>query len=140
MNTVVENTSALKNIETFGAGVIALLFVFVLLGVLLWQGIPLLRTIGTSIVKAVEDMGAVMATLNKTMLDTQAASNAAMVALEKRVQAMELKLDYHIDTAGRIETQVNTLGVNTSEIKERVRGCANQREMTLRAREEDKLG
>lgn len=136
---VAENTSALKNIETFGAGVVALLFVFGILWILLKEGIPALKAVASSLVEAIDKMAVTMDTLNKTMITQQAASVAAINSLEKRVLSMEQRLESHIDTACRIESRIETVGITTTEIKERVRSCGNQRENNTRTRKGDTL-
>ena len=119
----VENTQALKNLETFGAGLVALLFVFVLLFFLMKEGVPAFKAAARSIVEAVNKMGDTMDRLNETMVAQQAASIASINALEKRILSMEQRLDTHIDTACRIESRVDNAGVSLAEIKERVRNC-----------------
>ena len=119
----VENTEALKNLETFGAGLVALLFVFAFLFFLMKEGVPAFKAAAKSIVEAVDRMGDTMEMLNKTMVAQQQASVASINALEKRILSMEQRLDTHIDTACRIESRVDTAGVTLAEIKERVRSC-----------------
>ena len=119
----VENTQALRNLETFGAGLVALLFVFVLLFFLMKEGVPAFKAAARSIVDAVNRMGDTMDRLNETMVAQQAASIASINALEKRILSMEQRLDTHIDTACRIESRVDSAGVSLAEIKERVRNC-----------------
>lgn len=139
VSQVAENTGALKTIETFGAGLVALLFIFIILFVLLKEGIPGLKALAASFIEAIDKMAETMTALDKTMVATQAASNAAMAALDKRIQAMELRLESHIETAVRIEGQVNTVCTTATEIKERVRSCGNQRELNTRTRKGDTL-
>lgn len=119
----VENTQALRNLETFGAGLVALLFVFALLFFLMKEGVPAFKMAAKSIVDAVEKMGDTMDRLNDTMVAQQAASIASINALEKRILSMEQRLDTHIETACRIEGRIDTVGIVTTEIKERVRNC-----------------
>ena len=119
----VENTEALRNLETFGAGLVALLFVFAILFFLLKEGIPAFKAAAKSIVEAVDRMGDTMEMLNKTMVAQQQASVASINALEKRILSMEQRLESHIDTACRIESRVDNVGIVATEIKERVRNC-----------------
>lgn len=119
----VENTAALRNLETFGAGLVALLFVFAILFFLLKEGIPAFKAAAKSIVEAVDRMGDTMEMLNKTMVAQQQASVASINALEKRILSMEQRLESHIDTACRIESRVDNVGIVATEIKERVRNC-----------------
>ena len=119
----VENTEALRNLETFGAGLVALLFVFAFLFFLMKEGVPAFKAAAKSIVEAVDRMGDTMEMLNKTMVAQQQASVAAINALEKRILSMEQRLDTHIDMACRIESRVDNAGVYLAEIKERVRNC-----------------
>ena len=97
----VENTQALRNLETFGAGLVALLFVFVLLFFLMKEGVPAFKAAARSIVEAVNKIGDTMDRLNETMVAQQAPSVASINALEKRILSMEQRLDTHIDTACR---------------------------------------
>lgn len=119
----VENTEALKNLETFGAGLVALLFVFAFLYFLMKEGVPAFKAAAKSIVEAVDRMGDTMEMLNKTMVAQQQASVASINALEKRILSMEQRLETHIDTACRIESRVDNVGIVATEIKERVRNC-----------------
>ena len=119
----VENTEALRNLETFGAGLVALLFVFAFLFFLMKEGVPAFKAAAKSIVEAVDRMGDTMEMLNKTMVAQQQASVASINALEKRILSMEQRLESHIDTACRIESRVDNVGIVATEIKERVRNC-----------------
>lgn len=129
-----------NSIVTLGAGIVALVFIFGFLFIMVKEFIPAFKAGVASLIEMMDKMASTLAALNKTMLETQAANTAALERLKQEVSALAIKLDYHIDMAGRIEGQVTTLGVSTSEIKERVRSCALSRDPGTRGRKEDKFG
>ena len=133
---VVDNTSALRTLETFGAGLIALLFIFGMLWIFLKEGVPAVKAMAASFITAIDKMSVTLTQLDKTMELTQEASVAAIAAIDKRVQHMELRLESHIEAFSRIESQVSCVSTNTTEIKERVRNCgiARDRDSSSRTR------
>jgi len=131
---IIDNTGALQQIETFGAGVIALGIIFAIVFFVIKEFIPALKSVGDTLSKAVQALGSAIDVLNKTMSDMQAASTASINSLERQVSKMETKLDYHVANVDRMELQVNSLLANTTEIKERVRNCTNTRETSARTR------
>jgi len=127
-----------NNIVTLGAGITALIFIFGFLYLLLKEGVPALKTVAASIISAIEKMSETMDALNRTMVTQQEASIAAINSLERRVLSMEQRLGTHVETACRIESKVDTVGITAIEIKERVRNCTGIREPGARSRREDK--
>ena len=122
-----ETTTGLANdIVTLGAGVIALAFIFGFIALFAKEGIPAFKKGITAIIDVMNKMSMALDALNKTMAQTQVANTAALEALKQHICSLELKLDYHIESAERIETQVNTAHTTIAEIRERVRSCGLQ--------------
>ena len=122
-----ETTTGLANdIVTLGAGVVALAFIFGFIVLFAKEGVPALKNGIAAIIDVMNKMSTALDSLNKTMVQTQAANTAALEALKQHIASLELKLDYHIESAERIETRVNTAHTNIAEIRERVRSCGLQ--------------
>ena len=122
-----ETTTGLANdIVTLGAGVVALAFIFGFIALFAKEGIPAFKNGVAAIIDVMDKMSTALDSLNKTMVQTQAANTAALEALKQHICSLELKLDYHIESAERIETRVNTAHTNIAEIRERVRSCGLQ--------------
>lgn len=135
--SALQDTGLANDIVTFGAGVVALVFFFAILYMIIREGIPAFKTGVAAIIQVVDKMSNSLDNLNQTMAKTQSANTAALEALKQQVNALEIKLDYHIDTAERIDNKVATLHTNTSEIRERVRNCGISRDPSMRTREGD---
>ena len=134
---IIENTSVLQQITTFGAGVVALAMIFGIVFFVIKELIPALKTVGETLSKAVESLEVSISILNKTMNEMQKASTASLNSLGLQINRLEVKLDYHVENVSKIEHQVTTLIAGNTEIRERVRNCGNGREPSLRTRQED---
>ena len=96
-------TTALQAITTYGAGVISLAIIFAIILIVIKEFIPALKNIGETLAKTVLALGKSIDVLNETMLEMQRASCTAINALEKKINTLETKFDYHIKMAERIE-------------------------------------
>lgn len=122
-----ETTTGLANdIVTLGAGAVALAIIFGFIVLFAKEGIPAFKKGISAIIDVMDKMSTALDSLNKTMVQTQAANTAALEALKQQVCSLELKLDYHIDAADRIENRISTTHTNIAEIRERVRSCGLQ--------------
>ena len=131
---IIENTSTLQQITTFGAGVVALAMIFGIVFFVIKELIPALKTVGETLSKAVESLEVSISMLNKTMLEMQKSSAASINSLEKQICRMETKLDYHVENVEKIEHQVSSVISTITEIKERVRNCTGTRDNSTRSR------
>lgn len=126
-----------SNIVTLGAGVVALIFIFGFLFLMIREFIPAFKAGVAAMVDMMDKMSTTLETLNKTMVSTQANTTAALEEVKREVASQGLKLNYHIEMAGRIENQLSTIGLQVTQVQERVRNCTGNRPVTSRTRKED---
>lgn len=117
-----ENTTV-QLIETYGAGAVALVFIFGFLLFLMRNAIPAIQKVGEAVVKAFSALSENIQMQTSTLKAMQETMQEGMAELRDRVQAMELKLDYHIEAGQRIEGHVGNNTTMLAEIKGQVRNC-----------------
>lgn len=130
-------TEQLDALTNYGAGIVALVLIFGIVWVVIKDFVPTLKEMGDTLSTTVDALGTSINVLNKTMIELQKSSTASIVLLEKKISTMETKLDYHITSAQKMERQLENVFSNTTEIKERVRGCNLVRGFDSYSRKED---
>jgi hypothetical protein len=126
----------LQQIETFGAGLVALLLVFSIVILMIKEVIPALKEVGKTLATSIAALGTSIALLDKTMLEMQRASAESIHSLENRVLVLESKLDTHTLVGTEIKQILIGNTTALTEVKERTRNCA--RTPDTRSRKEDK--
>lgn len=146
MEQVYENAQA---IQTFGAGVVALAFIFGLLVFIGIKIVPALDRVGKGIVTSVDALKAVIENFTKTVEMMQVSNAAAISSLvveirdmkhgiTQSIDGLETKLDYHVICGSRIEDKIDrSIGLIT-EVRERTRDLSTaQRSTDSRTRKVD---
>ena len=146
MEQVYENAQA---IQTFGAGVVALAFIFGLLVFIGIKIVPALDKVGQGIMKSVDALRIVIENFTKTV-ETMQATNATAIStlvseirdmkhgLTQSIDGLETKLDYHVICGTRIEDKVDRSISLITEVRERTRDLSTaQRSPESRTRKVD---
>ena len=146
MEQVYQNAQA---IQTFGAGIVALAFIFGLLVFIGIKIVPALDKVGKGIVNSVDALKSVIENFTKTVEMMQLTNATAISSLVTEIRDMkhgitqtidglETKLDYHVICGSRIEDKIDrSIGLIT-EVRERTRDLSTaQRSTDSRTRKVD---
>lgn len=137
-------------IQTYGAGVIALVIIFGIVIFAIFKFVPILNKIGESLVESIDSIKIVIAAFTKTvetMQNSNLAANALLVAEIRQMKydllssnnILVTKLEHHCDLGERIEDKTDKLIIISTEVKGNTRNCAGDRRgPTTRTRKTDK--